>query len=408
MMIKILFFLSIVILINTSHAESISLNIRTATGDVTVISVETDRYISDIKNEISQSDISVHPLKQRLIFNGITMSEGKLLSDYGLQSGNTLDVHELDGKSTEHYFSSGDDISVDVLNEATTYATLSNSPVSNADLLGTWHVTQTTNKMCDDPTPYATDPDYPQLNGYESDQNNFTWSRTTTVEITWPANSGYLEFCSSSHDVFANKYSFANWDIHNTENHSIYSSSPGIDADALSHWQSNYDGCGYISTIGHKIFASTNGYFDYDSYRIEQVDGAGVPVFNDLTARYTVKKTRTNPETIYFHNTPCNLIKLTRIDNRPLAPSKLNITTSGLTNSLNWTDNSDNESEFYIFRRPGNGQWTRIETDIPISSNTTSYNDTVPSPGVYRYRIRAVESSGKRSSGSNVIKTNNQ
>ena len=62
MMIKILFFLSIVILINTSHAESISLNIRTATGDVTVISVETDRYISDIKNEISQSDISVHPL----------------------------------------------------------------------------------------------------------------------------------------------------------------------------------------------------------------------------------------------------------------------------------------------------------------------------------------------------------
>ena len=162
MMIKILFFLSIVILINTSHAESISLNIRTATGDVTVISVETDKYISDIKNEISQSDISVHPLKQRLIFNGTTMSDGRLLSDYGLQSGNTLDVHELDGKSTEHYFSSGDDISVDVLNEATTYATLSNSPVSNADLLGTWHVTQTTNKMCDDPTPYATDPDYPQ------------------------------------------------------------------------------------------------------------------------------------------------------------------------------------------------------------------------------------------------------
>ncbi len=72
----------------------------------------------------------------------------------------------------------------------------------------------------------------------------------------------------------------------------------------------------------------------------------------------------------------------------PVAPSTLQahvVSSSAVT--LNWTDRSDNESEFRIERMTNPGVFTQIGT---VSSNITTYTDNTVSAGnSYIYRVRA-------------------
>jgi hypothetical protein len=55
--------------------------------------------------------------------------------------------------------------------------------------------------------------------------------------------------------------------------------------------------------------------------------------------------------------------------------------------NLSWTDNSNNETAFAIFRKNGSGDFVRIAVVMP---NATSYSDPGASPNsTYTYRIRA-------------------
>jgi pimeloyl-ACP methyl ester carboxylesterase len=77
----------------------------------------------------------------------------------------------------------------------------------------------------------------------------------------------------------------------------------------------------------------------------------------------------------------------------PLAPSGLTATALSATSvRLTWIDNSANESQFEIQRRPPSGSFVGLVT---VPANTTSYTDTTVAPrSTYEYRLRAQNAAG--------------
>jgi hypothetical protein len=68
------------------------------------------------------------------------------------------------------------------------------------------------------------------------------------------------------------------------------------------------------------------------------------------------------------------------------APSNLTGTAAKGSATLNWTDNSTNETGFYIERAPsGSSSFTRIAT---VAANVKTYKNTV-ARGNYVYRVQA-------------------
>ncbi len=86
----------------------------------------------------------------------------------------------------------------------------------------------------------------------------------------------------------------------------------------------------------------------------------------------------------------------------PPPPSGLSITASSLTSAtLQWTDNSSNETLFRIKRAPAAvDTWTSVNT---VGAGVTTYTDTaVPDGAGYRYQVFAENANGP-SAGSNIV-----
>ena len=82
------------------------------------------------------------------------------------------------------------------------------------------------------------------------------------------------------------------------------------------------------------------------------------------------------------------------------APTNLTATVSKTGVALQWTDNSTNETAFYVERRLSRQSWTRIAT---VPANVTTYFDAV-GKGSYDYRVQAFDAaSGVVSSYSNQV-----
>jgi hypothetical protein len=77
----------------------------------------------------------------------------------------------------------------------------------------------------------------------------------------------------------------------------------------------------------------------------------------------------------------------------PRAPNGLAATASSSTQiDLAWTDNSDDETAFAIWRKSGAGTWARVGVVPP---NSTSFSDTGLTPATsYDYRVRAISNVG--------------
>jgi hypothetical protein len=77
----------------------------------------------------------------------------------------------------------------------------------------------------------------------------------------------------------------------------------------------------------------------------------------------------------------------------PSAPSSLTTTLSGVNAFvLRWTDNSNNETGFYVERSTNNSTWTRIAT---LAANSTTYTDSgLARRTTYWYRVQACDASG--------------
>lgn len=77
----------------------------------------------------------------------------------------------------------------------------------------------------------------------------------------------------------------------------------------------------------------------------------------------------------------------------PYAPSGLNAAAVSPSRiSLNWTDNSSNETEFYVERSTGGGYWALVNW---AGENVTSVEDSGLDPATnYSYRVRAYNQNG--------------
>lgn len=95
----------------------------------------------------------------------------------------------------------------------------------------------------------------------------------------------------------------------------------------------------------------------------------------------------------------------------PSAPSNLSVTAySDTTISLSWSDNSNNENGFYVYRAQSSGSSTADYTRVAdLASNTTSYQDTNLSRATtYYYRVSAYNAEGESSLSNEVNQTTNE
>jgi len=82
------------------------------------------------------------------------------------------------------------------------------------------------------------------------------------------------------------------------------------------------------------------------------------------------------------------------------APTNLSAADSKTGVALKWTDNSTNETAFYVERRLSRQSWTRIAT---LSPNVTTHFDAV-GKGSYDYRVQAFDATtGIASAYSNQV-----
>ncbi|MDD5519601.1 MAG: fibronectin type III domain-containing protein [Kiritimatiellae bacterium] len=95
------------------------------------------------------------------------------------------------------------------------------------------------------------------------------------------------------------------------------------------------------------------------------------------------------------------LIVLDKQNLPPKKPTDLNLTFTGRDVVLTWSDNSDNEQAFVVYRKD---QLTSSYSNIIITtSNITCCTNTVLDAGIYWYRVSTTNSYGE-SAGSNVRK----
>ncbi|HAW70409.1 MAG TPA: hypothetical protein DHD79_03900 [Firmicutes bacterium] len=118
-------------------------------------------------------------------------------------------------------------------------------------------------------------------------------------------------------------------------------------------------------------------------YRVRAVNSAGT----------------SNPSNVVSHTASSDPFTV------PLAPSLLAVTSANASAvSLQWKDNSNNETSFRIERSVTTN--TNFQTLANLSANTTVYSDnTVESGKTYYYRVRAVNSAGASNPSNSVSAT---
>lgn len=82
------------------------------------------------------------------------------------------------------------------------------------------------------------------------------------------------------------------------------------------------------------------------------------------------------------------MMRSTVVGIKPKAPDRLTIAASRATATLNWADNSANETGF-VLQRANDAGFTTGLTTFNLGPNVTSYADTVSADGTYHYRVMA-------------------
>ena len=242
---------------------------------------------------------------------------------------------------TTHEFKSGDTISADMMNELFENIKLSKTNILSSDLVGTW--------SCKVSVSYSNTHD----SGWTDDSDNL-YSKLIS-ELTFSADGdGTYSYQSSAPNPFY-----------------------ATDARAI--------GSGY-----NYIVSSNSFYFKYPRWN-EGSQG-------DQKANYHLSKISKTSYlfTLGFSDlipTPDSLI-CDKQNLPPIAPTLDNVTVSGKTVSLAWTDNSDDETGFNVLRKDTlKGIWDNVTTSS-TSADATSYIDTVTAAGLYWYRVSATNSIG--------------
>jgi len=251
-----------------------------------------------------------------------------------------------DDYSTAHELNSGDVISAEIINEMMQKIEIVSRDVVATDLVGTWNITQTT---CINGGPGNCNGGI-SLDGSTENQDGITRSRSDTITFTRNNNGSY------------------------------------------SFSQQNYSSlvrAGAGNTPGSGPYTIINGMAIFEN------DG-------DLGKFYIkrISDSRFILSWLASANSSFNIIMLDKIELPPVKPSHLTASIENNSVSLNWNDNSSNETGFKIQRRKEHGSTSIIAS---ISSDTTTFQDELSESGTYFYRVIATNTIGD-SLGSNVTR----
>ena len=239
---------------------------------------------------------------------------------------------------TPHRFSAGDTISADMMNEIFDYIKNANKMISASELIGTWScLLYTRSSECrtagwDNATdgvilPYVHNTD----NITFIDDGDGTYSYTTPVPNIFS--------CSDASDA-----GFGDWIVKNNALWIVFSSggNAGEPTDAND-----------VKVVKLKKVSNSKLLMEYNS--------ASIPV----------------------------LAECDKCCQPPIAPTLDNVTSSGKTVTLTWTDNSNDETGFNVWRRDSTGgSWDNVTTSAK-SADATSATDTVTEAKKYSYRVSA-------------------
>ncbi len=141
-------------------------------------------------------------------------------------------------------------------------------------------------------------------------------------------------------------------------------------------WSDNSSGeMGFI--IERKVGVNNWAPYDSTSTDTETWTDANSPV--NETLQYRIKAYKDTYSSVNLESPA--------IDNDIPAPTNLTADISGMTITLNWTDNSTGEDGFKIDRMASDSVW--VENFASVGSNIITWTETVADTGKYYYRVKA-------------------
>jgi len=256
-----------------------------------------------------------------------------------------------------HLFESGDVISADVLNEALGMIGNSIKLLTMDDLVGTWQCSKFTHRGVPNSTA-----------GYQYYDPDEIWAYVIfTLTINDDGDSTFTWNTSGKHP----------WMNTTTDDIPITASIPDITA---------FDSSGSIAMAANRIIARGN----------VTIDGQ---VGNDSWYYSVEKMSNSLFRLVADASHPILLLEKQNIP--PASPTQLSAVVDGLTVTLTWLDNSNEETGFKILRKDSTkGVFNSITT---TGADTITYEDSVSNIGRYWYRVIATNANGD-SIGTKVVK----
>jgi len=165
--------------------------------------------------------------------------------------------------------------------------------------------------------------------------------------------------------------------------------------------------------VTERILIGTNGTYSVNVTRVS--DGATLLTYNNaniqtirssntfIRPKWGIYRSLTSPT--YLRDDSLRIASISIYEGLPpIAPSNISVVATSTTQiKVSWSDNSTNETAFYLERSfNGTSAWSVIAT---LAANTMTYNDAnLTAATTYYYRIRA-ENYGGLSSYSNIAST---
>jgi hypothetical protein len=249
---------------------------------------------------------------------------------------------------TPHRFSAGDTISADMMNEIFDYIKNSNKMISASELFGTW-----------------------------------TCELYTTTGECFTANS----------QLAADK----KWDngtddqlnIYNTDNITFIEDKDGAgDPDGTYSYTTPLPNMFNCADASHGAFGKWIVQNNVLFMTFSSGGNAGNPGVEAQTMIVKLKKVTNTKILMEFKPTKPVFAECDKCCQPPIAPTLDNVTSSGKTVTLTWTDNSNDETGFNVWRTDSNkGSWDNVTSSVTFVDATAT--DTVTEAKKYSYRVSA-------------------
>ena len=250
---------------------------------------------------------------------------------------------------TPHTFSAGDTISADMMNEIFDYIKNSNKMISASDLIGTW--------SCE---LYTRPGECTTANSQLAEDKK--WDNGTGDPL-YVYNSNTLE-------MIADNVSGG------TTPDGTYSYTTPL-PNMFNCADASHGGLGKWIVQNNVLFMT-----------FSSGGNAGNPGVEAQTMIVKLKKVTNTKILMEFKPTKPIFAECDKCCQPPIAPTLDNVTSSGKTVTLTWTDNSNDETGFNVWRTDSNkGSWDNVTSSVTFVDATAT--DTVTEAKKYSYRVSA-------------------